>query len=63
MFNQSTKILADRNRLKNLNYNFNKKSKKVNSQNYIKTLFGEIWLNMTDDIYFDQTYNFTKKGF
>ena len=64
MFNQSTKILADRNRLKNLNYNFNEKSKKkIDFENYIKTLFSEIWLNMTDDIYFDQTYNFTKERF
>ena len=63
MFNQSTKILAYRNRLKNLNYNSNEKLKKIDFENYIKTLFGEIWFNMTDNIYFNQTYNFTKERF
>jgi len=35
MFNQCTKILAYRNRLKTLNYNSNEKLKKIDFENYI----------------------------
>ena len=32
-----------------------------NFENHVSGLFSDVWVEMTDEIYFDQTYNFTKK--
>ena len=32
-------------------------------ESHVSGLFSDIWLDMTDDIYFDQSYEFTKERF
>jgi SAM-dependent methyltransferase len=63
-FKEAIKILSLRKKNKLLKNNFFPSKKESYSfENYIQSLFSDIWQNMTDDIYFDQTFNFTKTRF
>ena len=62
--NEAIDILKIRKKSKLLNYNFvNDYKNNKNFESYVKSLFSDIWVNMTDDIYFEQTFNFTKERF
>jgi len=64
VFKEATEILQLRKNNKLLKSKF-KPTKKLNFdfENYVSNLFSNIWQNMTDDIYFDQTFKFLKTRF
>ncbi len=62
--NEAIDILKLRQKSKLLNYKFiNNKNNNQNFENYVKSLFSDIWINMTEEIYFNQTFAFTNERF
>ena len=60
-FNNSSEILENITKAQIFDYDFNL-SDKYGSEKFesrVSGLFSDIWLDMTDEIYFDQTYEFT----
>ena len=63
-FKEATEILKLRKKNKFLKNKFKPNKKfKFNFENYVSNLFSNIWPNMTNDIYFDQTFHFLKTRF
>jgi ubiquinone/menaquinone biosynthesis C-methylase UbiE len=60
-FNDSSELLENITKSKLFNSNLNSSSKYSSEkfESRVAGLFSDIWLDMTDEIYFDETYNYT----
>ena len=62
-FNSASQILENAKNIDILSGNFpiTSEANKPNYEDMVSGLFSDVWVDMTDDIYFDQTYDFTKE--